>query len=214
MSRSRILSWLLPPILLAGGCTRVSEPELRHGRGLVPLVWEIATGEQRASDRVQELFSAVQQGDIPTVQAMVWSGVPLQGLNGEGYDLVEAAIRAGQGEMLEFLLTKGAVPEHGDAVVAALTSARPDLIYQLLDHHIELNIWTRDGLTPLIFAVLTGDPEIVKTLIEHGALAGFTSRDGREPLSFAGRKDNLGNFPDPEFNYGEIRQLLNGEAGL
>ena len=194
------------------GCIRITSGQVEK-KGLMHLVWEKAArrgpspGEYRADSR--NAFQAIEEGNLYALRkAMARSGLHWGITNEDGQGMVEAAVRAHEEEILEYLLQNRAPMIGADAFMYALEQDAKPIFYLLLQYKVDLNQRTREGLTPLIASIMMGDPELVQLMVEHGARTDYPAANDELPLEFAARKTNKLGFPDADFNYAEIERVL------
>ena len=197
------------------GCTVVSPTSLER-RGLV---WQVrhqmrATLKDTNSEGPtmtigdDALFRAVKAGDVDGLRKAHEQGKDLEVVNEDGQDLYELVIREGQEKIVDLLIEKQVSVTGGDAFHAAIELDQRQIFQRLLNERNDPNQHTRSGSTPLISAIKWGDIELVELLLEHGAKTDFADQHGSLPNEFVEKRQNMGAFPDVDYNYETIEGLL------
>jgi ankyrin repeat protein len=153
----------------------------------------------------KEYFEAIAAGDIPQVDLMIKSGIPVNLLS-ENCDLpVWAAARNSKNQMVNFFIDKGAdINSHNlkkfenieinDSLLDySIKTSNKELLQILISHGIELNIpGSLIKQSPLELAVKIGNKDILIELLNHykeidetnGIMsAAFAARSGEEKLA-------------------------------
>ena len=113
------------------------------------------------------------------------------------YDLYNAIITGNRDNVIEFLLSRGIMP-NGEILLAAAQAGRFNLVRQFATIGADVNYRYSDdksyadGMTALLLAVKWNDIETVKLLAECGANVNVRAKNGETPLSLAlanGRAD-------------------------
>lgn len=125
-------------------------PTEGHGREECPGVKGAACGGD-------SLRSAVEQGLVDRVGALLDEGGDCGADLGSGVTLLHIAAQANQPGVAAILLARGANP----------------------------NAMTRANWTPLHVAARTGHSEVAQVLLSHGALADAVTNQGHTPLALA-----------------------------
>jgi hypothetical protein len=137
--------------------------------------------------------AAVASGrDVASMKRMLDAGLDPNAHDSAGYTPLVAAARAGNGEMIRLLTSRGADPNLRDAAVNAWTpllhaihKSQPAAIAALLDAGADPNATDRSGTTPLMMAAGYGDTAIVKILLAHNANPRIATNDGLTALDLA-----------------------------
>jgi ankyrin repeat protein len=111
-----------------------------------------------------------------------------------GNSFLHLAVRAGNADIVRFLISKGAnvniKDNYGETPLqTAAHIDNLDIIIQLVSHDAEIHIRDASGVTPLHDAVYHGQMETVKYLISQGAEINIKDISGQIPLHYA-VKDN------------------------
>lgn len=107
---------------------------------------------------------------------------------------LSVAVSRGQLRFVQFLVANGADVMHSrPAIIAALVKAAGDdnkeLVACLVEKGVPINIHSKNGYTPLLFAAAKGRHDVVAFLIEEGASVGIKStfsKVGMSPVILAG----------------------------
>lgn len=118
-----------------------------------------------------ELMMACEDGDMEAVRALASSG-PLEARNQAGYTALGLAIKAGQGEIVRELLTKGAdVNARNNAGQSMLFLAcwrkHKPMVKALLAAGAQVDEADQRGWTPLMIAVYNDLRDIVEVLLAY-----------------------------------------------
>jgi ankyrin repeat protein len=140
----------------------------------------------------QELFLAVNHGDLAGVRSLLKRGADPNARNGLEFTPLYMAAASGQMEVMESLLRAGAKLEasspYGSALnFAALTGNVPSLKF-LLARGANVHSVRADGITVLMLAARAGDPEVVGELLRRKAEVNAKDNDGATPLTYAARE--------------------------
>ncbi|HYG63534.1 MAG TPA: ankyrin repeat domain-containing protein [Thermoanaerobaculia bacterium] len=148
-----------------------------------------------------ELLEAVRSGDTQRVEALLAKepGLIDRALPGGGTAL-HAAVRAGQGAMVSFLVGKGAdsnalstdppgftplrwAAEHADLATAEL------MVDAMVVNGADPNARQADGVSPLHAAAAAGNIEVIQALIYDGADPEARTPDGKTALQLAADRE-------------------------
>lgn len=151
-----------------------------------------------ASPRTElDLLEAVRAGDTKRVEPLLAADPDLVNrILPSGGTALHAAVRAGQGAMVMFLVGKGAdsnalstdppgftplrwAAEHADLPTAEF------MVDSMVVNGADPNAQQADGILPLHAAAATGNVEALRVLIYDGADAEAKTTDGRTPLQIA-----------------------------
>ena len=162
------------------------------------------------------LLFAAREGDVESAKLLVAAGANVNAADAWGVTATTLAAHSGHGDVVAFLLSKGADPNLAAAGFTALDTAimRRDqaMVAALLDHganpNAPLETWTPTrrashdfnfapelvGATPFWLAARFTEPEIMRLLVQHGADPLFVHRsdkvvDGRGDQLFPHRKE-------------------------
>ena len=209
MTKAKLTVFLIAGLCLC--CKPVDMGGLRQ-KGVLVQAWEQADGKRAAPPVAfgaleQDLFAAVEAGDLAKVQVLVGQGASVSARNKRNIGAVEIAVKNNDSDMLYYLQRAGAVIM-ADAVVGAVKHGRERCLNLLLEQSPDLNRRTRIGSTPLIKAIRWGDPQIVATFLAKGAQLDFPDELGRKPEEFIVLQENQGGFPDIDYNYRQITKLF------
>jgi serine/threonine-protein phosphatase 6 regulatory ankyrin repeat subunit B len=129
----------------------------------------------------QQLFDAVEKGDIQQIQTLIDQKVPIEGKHPvTGHTALIAASLNGHTEVVDFLIGKkanvnAADKDGGTALMAAALSGNPEIVDLLIKAKANVNAADKYGDTALIFAAAQGNTEIVSRLI--AAKANVNAKD-------------------------------------
>jgi ankyrin repeat protein len=140
----------------------------------------------------QDLFLAVNRGDLTAVQSLLKRGADPNSRNGLEFTPLYLAAATGQTQVIEALLQAGAkldaASPYGSALqFAALTGSAPALKL-LLARGAGINPFRADGISVLMMASRAGDPESVSELLRRKAAVNAKDNNGETALSFAARE--------------------------
>jgi ankyrin repeat protein len=125
------------------------------------------------------LMLAIQDGDLPTVQALLSHGANVNATDNDGWTPLMSAAEYGHLPIIQVLLSAPG---------------------------IDIDAKQSDGTTALIFAAFRGKDDVAKALIHKGANVNATDNDGWTPLMSAAQKGHLAtvqillNAPDIDIN--------------
>jgi len=156
------------------------------------------SAEEEASKKNAEiLLESCRAGNLERVKALLQKEVSPDSCDAAGTTGLCLAAKAGNSDIVEFLLGNGA---HAEALSGsrsplswAADSGHSEVILLLLKHRPTLKLNQADsfGLTPLMEAVRSGHQEVVKLLLSKGADVNATSKTLSSCLTFAAEKNNL-----------------------
>ena len=205
-----IAATLVQPIIL--------NPSTLERRGLLDYVWEAAdlgAPEPIAAtfgSREKALFDAADARSMSGVRKAMEDGANPALTNDDGQSIYEIAVTRRQRELVNYLLDEKVALSGGDAFHLAIVSEQRDMLKTMLDGGLDPNQRERDGTTPLISAINWGDPELVELLLQYGADPALAAESTEAPSTFVAKKHNYGHFPDVDYNYDKILELLNDPA--
>lgn len=141
---------------------------------------------------INEFFEAAERGDIDTLQEKLDQGLDIEEETTRGFTALSIAILEMKVEAVEFLLQRGADPNHRvrriPPLVHAATRAEhgPKLVQLLLDRGVNINtVSGSDTKTALHWAVTRKRADVVEFLIGKGMDIEKTCRRGCTPLLLA-----------------------------
>ncbi|MDQ3814850.1 MAG: ankyrin repeat domain-containing protein, partial [Armatimonadota bacterium] len=114
------------------------------------------------------LFNAIANGNLTGFTAALEKDPTLlNATHKAGYTPLGAALRAGQKEIAELLLAKGADLNAGGSgnnspLLQAIQSGKPEMVQLLLDKGVALNSTALSGYSPLYYAMQSGDTAMFK----------------------------------------------------
>jgi len=123
----------------------------------------------------QNIFTAVQDNDIPAVKYLLTKGVDPASKDNNGASPLIFAVSHGNDRAVKLILQSNQIninAQDGDgntALIAACAGKHDDQVAMLLNHYPELNKINKQGYTALTTAVNANDAEAVKMLLAYGA---------------------------------------------
>ncbi|KAL8561108.1 hypothetical protein ACOMHN_033691 [Nucella lapillus] len=131
---------------------------------------------------------AARVGDLVGLQAMVWSGRPVDVFDNRGWSPLHEAAARGFSGCLEYLLRQQAVdPDwltHRDEtpLLLAARSGHYSCLCALLNAKANVNLRTNEGLSPLYEAIVAQSNECIRLLVKKGAVVNHAVYTGFTPL--------------------------------
>uniref|UniRef100_A0A671RU72 Ankyrin-3-like n=1 Tax=Sinocyclocheilus anshuiensis TaxID=1608454 RepID=A0A671RU72_9TELE len=118
--------------------------------------------------------------------------ITLNGRNFRGETALHMAARAGQANVVKFLVANGAdvdAKAKDDQTPLHISSrlGKPDIVQQLLQHGASPDATTTSGYTPLHLAARDGHRDMASILLDNGASLGITTKKGFTPLHVAAK---------------------------
>lgn len=147
--------------------------------------------ERKANFSREELFLlAAGDGDIPGLGRSIDGGVDINTRDRFGRTALMEAVRNGYGEVVRFLIQKGADPEifnsEGDnALLIAAGKGSDELARVLVDAGAGIDAANRYGYTPLMLAVQRDDLALVEFFLGHGCDVARENVEGQNALHIA-----------------------------
>lgn len=139
-----------------------------------------------------QFFGAVRQNKLDRVKEYVRAGFPLSAYNLQGDTALHLAARAGNHDMVEFLLLNGADAKQGKKdkpeatpLEDAVNFGKVDVVETLVRHGGYVSGNMVDGRTLLHRAVEKGKTRMVEAMIRAGADANERTPNGSTPLLIA-----------------------------
>ncbi|MCH6255188.1 ankyrin repeat domain-containing protein [Puniceicoccaceae bacterium K14] len=132
------------------------------------------------------LYEAIRQGWNDLSKIIIEAGFSLE-KETYGTTPFQAAAKAGQLELLRYMVSKGVNPkDQPQAIILAAVQGRTDTVEWLLNEGIPVDYQdARFGQSPLYIAVSNQKIETVKLLLENGANVELQDKRGTSPLSKA-----------------------------
>ncbi len=158
---------------------------------------------------IDRAFTCAAANDPACINQLIDRGLKATLLNKHQQSLYEVAVVSGSREVIQELIRNTVALSGADAYFAAIKSENWELLKTMTEGGLDLNQHGRDGRTPLIYAVEWGDPDVVELLLKRHANPEKTDRDGKRPMDYAFQKTNEGDFPDRDYNYQRILDLIN-----
>jgi len=148
---------------------------------------------------VSSIHLAAYVGDLVKVKSFIEKGASAEAQDGHLLTPLHAAAGAGQREIAEFLISKGA-SVNADAVAEgpgtplhyAIDGGSKEVVELLISKGADIDASDKYGITALHRAATKGDTDIVKLLIARGANVNAKTQYGQTPLHYAaqtGHKD-------------------------
>jgi len=150
----------------------------------------------KAQSEKPALTSAIQSGDIATVERLLTEGADLEGTGEKGPTPLAIAAAFDRLEMVQLLLDGGADvnARNGAAVFAGAYCPNPEALELMLERGADPNVSSTvdrgngastSGYTALMRATRLGRSENVRLLLEAGASVNAVDGDGRTALHHA-----------------------------
>lgn len=143
----------------------------------------------------QDLFRAIDRGDLPRVRAVLARGADPNARNSLQLAPLCLAAASGQERVAEALLRAGAKLEastpYGTALTFAAMSGQTPMMKLLLARGAHSDPQRPDGITVLMMAASSGDPAIIRDLLSRKAAVNAKDSDGATALIYAARKGHL-----------------------
>ena len=148
-----------------------------------------ASAQFEGPDSLQFIKAVQERDGNKATQLLTDHPTVINAKDGKGDTGLVVALRNGDSDWAEFLLSKGADPSlpgaGGDTpLITAAKSGLYDMADVLLRLGVRVDGTNKSGETPLIIAVQQRDLPMVKLLLEHGAdpdrtdhVAGYSARD-------------------------------------
>ena len=196
---SKVLaSWLMVILLSVGSLAAadlrlVEAAKARDKEAVRSLLKEKADVNAPQADGATALQWAAYWDDLETAELLIRAGAKVNAEDEYGVTPLTLACTNGNGAMVETLLKAGADPNTTlpTGETALMTCARTnsvDAVKALLAKGADANAKeSRQGQTPLMWAVAEKNAGVAQVLIEHGADPNAHSKGGFTPLLFAAR---------------------------
>jgi ankyrin repeat protein len=140
----------------------------------------------------QDLFLAINRGDLPGVRSLLKRGADPNARNGLEFTPLFLAAASGQVPVMEALLKAGAKLDAGSVYGSALTFAaeagRGPTLKLLLARGANIHPFRADGISVLMMLARGDDPELVRELLRRKADVNERDNDGATPLIYAARE--------------------------
>lgn len=138
------------------------------------------------------IHSAIQQGDVAAVQAVLDADRTLVSSRGEdGLTPLHEAVLIGRADLVRLLLERGAkLNDRAGAtgetpLLLAVALGHADLASMLLERDADANIASTRGTAPLHAAVFSRNKALVQMLLDRGARLDAATPNGLTPLQLA-----------------------------
>ncbi len=157
------------------------------------------------------MIKAAQEDNLQEVQELLpGRDVNLRDTR-SGTTALEHAVRNGNREMVQLLLSAGADVKTrnggGQTLLMMLSEeATADLVWDLLNSGAKVNQKDKEGNTPLIEAAGINNIEVLKTLLDAGAEVTARNEDGETPLMMAASAGLVNNVRALVFAGADINQ--------
>lgn len=150
------------------------------------LLW-LSFFQTRAQD---ELFSWIRNGEVSKVENYVESHPQVVNqVSKEGFSSLILAAYTGSLELVQILVSKGAVVNHtssmGTALMAAIVKNHVPVVQFLLEQGAEVNVCDDRGITPLIYAVQFKNHAILKLLLNYKPDTSHVDKTGKTAFEYA-----------------------------
>ncbi|XP_036970836.1 CARD- and ANK-containing Inflammasome Adaptor Protein [Acanthopagrus latus] len=129
------------------------------------------------------LFSAVSRNNEKTVAVLLKAGAKVD------LDVIKEAIMLNEESILHLLLdsARGALSEEelGSALLSAVRQNHDGLVTVLIDRGANVNVFDKQGYTPLLLSAELGHSEVLRVLVAKQAKLDATLSDGSSALHLA-----------------------------
>lgn len=144
-------------------------------------------GGASSKNGANTLMAAVVAKDIRACEIALKGGADVNRQDDHGWTPLRKATRAGDLNMVGFLIENNADVTAGDQVTVLTASSwgRADVLKQLLDAKANVGPDTEWEVTPLIAAAENGHTRVMKVLLEYGADVNQEDKSGNDPLMAA-----------------------------
>jgi ankyrin repeat protein len=143
----------------------------------------------------QDLFLAIDHRDTNAVKNLLKQGADPNSRNGLEFTPLFIAAASYQPDVVKALLESGAKVDasspYGTALTFASISGNLMAAKELISRGADVNVFRRDGMTPLMMAANAGNPELISELLNNKAKVDTKDDSGRTALSFAARAGHL-----------------------
>ncbi|KAG5788260.1 hypothetical protein H9Q69_012676 [Fusarium xylarioides] len=165
--------------------------------GFGDITWLLAINKADVNHRDRLQRSALDIAISNQQSSIAWllcqHGAEIGALNENRMSLLHIATRDNDRRSVALLIDRGLTINESDAngdtiLHYAVRNNSADLVQLILScnqHHQQLEIPDRAGITPLVNAVLGSNLSIVQTLLNHGSNCDSQDRDGLTPLHYA-----------------------------
>lgn len=150
-----------------------------------------------ADNRFPILERAVLLDSLPLVDFLLKQGADINASDNYGSTPLTTAISNGRGEMIRFLLDKGAKTKGKSDYAFRLvqrvlmrTQDAEEILRLLLKYEVDINAKDEKGNTPLHAAARDNYPDHVKLLLNHGANLEAKNDDGITAFQYAVQEQN------------------------
>ncbi|XP_048136306.1 ankyrin-1-like isoform X1 [Rhodamnia argentea] len=144
---------------------------------------------------ITPLHHAAGSEHIETAKYLIDRGADPAIPNDNGLTILHYSAGSGNIKLMNFLLSKGVNIECQSSscspLIFSAVCGQQDAVKVLLEHHVNPNAQTVDGLTPLFASVNNGSLECLELLIQWGAKVNVTLPEGETPLHVAASKGKL-----------------------
>lgn len=174
-----------------------ASPEARAADGQTPLGVALSSGRRDLADwldwrgwplprralRAADVPAAAMAGDADAVRRLIDLGFAVEAVDGQGCTALLRAAGGGHLGVVDFLLSRGADPQHAAAsgatpLSAAVSMRQMDIVSALLDAGAQIEQRLPGGVTVLMLASALGLPDIVARLL--GARADVHAADAQQ----------------------------------
>lgn len=143
-----------------------------------------------AKPLAKDLITAIEQGRIEQVKALVAKGLDVNARTAKGSTALMVAARANRQAIAQFLLDKGAEVNakngtNDTALIHAAAKGSVPVARVLLRAKADPNIANIDGGDALIYSILKKDPAMVDLLLDNGAALDRRYDEGKTALIMA-----------------------------
>jgi ankyrin repeat protein len=170
----------------------------------------------------EELFTAAQTGNLPTLMQLKTQGVDMSAKNAKGQTIGHIAAKYGHLEVLKWLFQHGldlnVKDKYGETPVhLAAENGYLEVLEWLFQHGFELNVKNKNARTPVHLTVENGHLEVLKWLFEQGLDLNVKDKFGKTPVHFAalnGHLEVLKWLKAQKLNLNEAAELQPGSPNI
>jgi ankyrin repeat protein len=143
----------------------------------------------------QNIFTAIQENDIPAVKYLLEKGVNVIAKDEQGNSPLINAVKNNHDRAVLLLLQRNPdvdVKDNGGntPLILAASTKNIRITDLLLTHYPKLDVKNNTGATALITAVQAGNNQVAETLVRNGANAKTTDKQHKAAIDYAKEMNN------------------------